>query len=424
MSAPLSETETRVLAALDEDELVASLVALVRVPSVTGTAAEGEVQHLLAGWFAQAGLEVDLWSEDLEAVRADPGFPGTEAPREEAWGLVGTTPGEGTPGLVLQGHVDVVPVGDPAAWAHDPFAAVVRDGRLHGRGACDMKAGVAANLAVARALHRSGVRLARRLALHSVVGEEDGGLGAFATLRRGHAGDAAVVTEPTSGRLLTANAGALTFRLEVSGLAAHGSTRTEGVSALDTFAVVHAALRRLEASRNAAPDPLFAGNALPYALSVGRVTAGDWASSVPDLLVAEGRYGVALDEDPAQAREALERCVAEAAATDPWLSTHPPLVTWPGGQFASGRLPTGHPLADKVADAAEAVGLVRPRIGGAPYGSDLRLYAAAGVPTLQFGPGDVRLAHSPRESVALDEVVAVARALAVLAVRRLATPAS
>lgn len=423
MSTP-TDVERRVLDALDEDALVASLADLVRVPSVTGSAAESEGQHLLAGWFERAGLEVDLWSEDLPALLADPGFPGLEAPRSEAWGLVGTTPGTGVPGLVLNGHVDVVPVGDPGAWRDDPFAAVVRDGRLHGRGACDMKAGLVANLAVAAALHRSGARLERRLAVHSVVGEEDGGLGAFATLRRGHTGDAVVITEPTGGRLLTANAGALTFRLEVGGLAAHGSTRLEGVSALDTFGVVHDALRRLEAERNRDADPLFAGSRLPYALSVGTVRAGDWASSVPDLLVAEGRYGVALGEDPQAARDAFERCVAEAAAGDPWLREHPPVVTWPGGAFASGRLPAGHPLADEVASAAETVGAARPVAGGAPYGSDLRLYAAAGVPTLQYGPGDVRLAHSPRESVDLGELVEVTRALCVLAVRRLTTPAS
>ncbi|HMM97118.1 ArgE/DapE family deacylase [Phycicoccus sp.] len=419
MSAPLTDVEHRVLAALDEDELVSGLVTLVRVPSVTGSPAEGEVQHLLAGWFARAGLEVDLWSEDLDALAAVPGFPGTEAPRTEAWGLVGTSPGEGAPGLVLNGHVDVVPVGDRSAWRHDPFGAVLEGGRLHGRGACDMKAGVAVNLAVARALHRSGVRLERRLALHSVVGEEDGGLGAFATLRRGHTGDVAVVTEPTGGRLLTANAGALTFRIEVPGRATHGSTRLDGVSAIDAFAVVQAALRDLEAARNAAPDPLFDGTPLPYGISVGTLVAGDWASSVPDLLVAEGRMGVVLGEDPAACRAALEEAVAAAAQADPWLADHPPRVSWPGGRFASGRLPAGHPLAAEVADAVEAVGGVRPAVAGAPYGSDLRLYADAGVPTLQYGPGDVRLAHSAQESVELAEVVAVARALAVLAARRL-----
>ncbi|MBM6404412.1 ArgE/DapE family deacylase [Phycicoccus sp. CSK15P-2] len=419
MTHPLTPAERRALDAVDDDATVAALTALVRVPSVTGTAAEGEAQHLVAGWMAEAGLEVDLWREDLDALRSAPAFPGSEAPRDEAWGLVGTGPGGGVPGLVLAGHVDVVPVGDPGAWSADPFAAVVADGRVHGRGACDMKAGVAANLAVARALHRSGVRLQRPLAVHSVVGEEDGGLGAFATLRRGHTGEAAVITEPTAGRVVTANAGALTFRLEVAGRAAHGSTRLSGVSALDAFAVVHAALRELEADRHERREPLFADEPLPYGISVGTVLAGDWASTVPDLLVAEGRMGVRLGEDPAAARSAFERAVAQAAAADPWLRDHPPVVTWPGGQFASGRLPAGHPLAAEVADAVEALGGPRPAVGAAPYGSDLRLYTEAGVPTLQYGPGDIALAHAADESVAVEELLAVTRALTVLACRRL-----
>ncbi|WP_235504596.1 ArgE/DapE family deacylase [Nostocoides sp. Soil756] len=419
MTAPMTPAERAVVEALDPDRLVATLAELVRIPSITGTAAEAEALHLLADRYRAAGLEVDLWCEDVDELRATTGFPGSEAPREEAWGLVGTTPGDGLPALVLQGHVDVVPVGDPTAWTHDPFGGVVEGGRLHGRGACDMKAGVAAALAVAEALHATGLPARRRLALHAVVSEEDGGLGAFATLRRGHTGEVAVINEPTGGRLLVANAGALTFRLEVPGRAAHGSTRLEGVSALDGFALVHAALRELEASRNRDLDPLFAGDRLPYALSVGTVHAGDWASTVPDLLVAEGRLGVALGEDPAEARVAFADAVRRAAETDPWLREHPPVITWPGGQFASGRLAPGHPLADEVAEAAEVAGLARPPVAGAPYGSDLRLYAAAGIPTLQFGPGDVRLAHSAHESVALDEMVAVAQALAVLAVRRL-----
>ena len=415
----LSGAERRVLDALDEDRLVATLAELVRVPSVTGSPEESEAQQLLAGRFADAGLDVDLWSDDLEELAADPGFPGTEVPRDQAWGLVGTTPGDGIPALVLSGHVDVVPVGDRWSWRHEPFGAAVEAGRLYGRGACDMKAGVAVNLTVAEALHRSGVGLRRRLALHSVVGEEDGGLGAFATLRRGHTGEAVVITEPTAGQLLVANAGALTFRLEVPGRATHGSTRLEGQSAVESFLVLHAALRDLEAARNTDPDPLFEGNPLPYAISVGTVQAGDWASSVPDLLVAEGRMGVGLGESTREAAAEFERAVAEAAAGDPWLARHPPRVTWPGGRFASGRLPEGHHLADEVASAVAVTGGPVPGVAAAPYGSDLRLYAAAGIPTLQYGPGDVRLAHSTRESVALAEVVTVARALAVLAVRRL-----
>lgn len=417
----LSSVESKVLSAVDERELVDSLVEMVRVPSVTGVDAESDLQHTMARQYEEAGLTVDSWQLDLDELRADPRFPGTEADRTEGYGLVGATPGEGEPGLVLQGHVDVVPIGDHAKWiGGDPFGADIKGDVLHGRGACDMKAGMAANLAVARALHRSGVKLARPLALHSVVSEEDGGLGAFATMLRGHRGEAAVITEPTSGRIVTANAGALTFRLAVAGRAAHGSTRYEGVSAFEAFLPIHHAIAALESVRNQDPDPLFGDNPLPYPIAVGRIHAGDWASSVPDLLVADGRLGVRLDEDPAHARAAFEAAIADAADRDPWLRDNRPEITWPGGQFASGRLPAGHSLIDEVGAAVtELSGGPVPESAAAPYGSDLRLYTGiGGIPTLHYGPGDVRFAHAPREQVSLRELIEVTRSLTLLAVRR------
>lgn len=411
------EAEGRVLDALDDARTATLLAELVRVPSVTGSDAESELQHHCARLLEESGLDVDLWEIDLAALRAAPGFPGTEAPRTQAHGVVGVTGGQGEPALVLQGHVDVVPIGDPARWeGTDPFGARTSGGFLYGRGACDMKGGLAANLAVVAALRASGVRLARPLAVHCVAGEEDGGLGAFATLARGHRGEAAVITEPTGGTVITATAGALTFRIEVRGRATHGATRHEGVNALEVFWPVFETLRRLETERNRDPDPLFAGNPLPYPIEVGTVRAGDWASSVPDLLVAEGRFGVRLGEDPARARLALEEALA--GIDNPWLREHPVTLTWPGGQFASGRVPEGHELPGQVADAVTDATGVRPIQTAAPYGSDLRLYAARGVPALHYGPGDVRLAHAPGERVELREVFEVSRALALLAVRR------
>ncbi len=144
---------------------------------------------------------------------------------------------------------------------------------------------------------------------------------------------------------------------------------------------------------------------------------GDWASSVPDRLVAEGRLGVQLDEDPTAARAALEAVVAEACRIDPWLADHPVTVEWWGGQFASGRLPDDSDLLQRVQAAHGTV-----TNGGsaeswvAPYGSDLRLLTGiGGIPTLQYGPGDAIAAHGPDEYVPLDEVRTTARALAVLA---------
>ena len=416
----LSDVETRLLDHLDEKALVDDLVQLVRVPSVTGTDAESDLQHEQSQSLRSWGFDVDAWKLDLDELGAHPEFPGSEAPRTEGYGLVGTI-GEGKPALVLQGHVDVVPTGDLDRWHdHDPFSGRIVDGVLHGRGACDMKAGVAANLAVARVLGTSGVQLERAFGFHSVVSEEDGGLGAFATMLRGHTAEAAVLTEPTSGRIVTANAGALTFEIRVQGRAAHGSTRLEGVSAFDAFLPINARLADLERERNAVPQPLFLDTSLPYPISVGRVTSGDWASSVPDLLVAEGRLGVALGEPVADARQALERAVAEVCARDPWLRDHPATVTWPGGQFASGSIDTAHELVGEVSSSIiDVEGRPAPRLTAAPYGSDLRLYSnIGGIPTLHYGPGDVRFAHAPREQVSIDELIAVARSLLVLTARR------
>jgi acetylornithine deacetylase len=282
-----------------------------------------------------------------------------------------------------------------------------------------MKAGVVACLAAVRAVRAAGIVPRRAFALHLVVGEEDGGLGAFATLERGHRGAACVIAEPTSGTVTTANAGALTFEITVPGVATHASTAYAGVSALDSYLPIHAALARLQAERNRTVDALMEEYPVAYPVSVGRVRCGDWASSVPDLLVAEGRLGVALDEHPDSARAALEGAVAEAARADAFLRDHAPTVRWSGGQFASGRYDgDGGTLLDTlVAAHADVTRGPRPRERGAPYGSDLRLYAEAGVPTLHYGPGEVRLAHGPDESVPIDELVTVTESLVLTLLR-------
>lgn len=416
----LTRTESRVLAQLDTTRLVADLVELVRLPSITGTDAEADLQHRQSTQLSRYGFEVDAWKFDLAALEAETGYPGTEAARTEGHGVVGSLGGSGIPALVLQGHVDVVPTGDISKWdGGDPFQGAITGRTLHGRGACDMKGGVAANFAVARTLAASGITLERPFAIHSVISEEDGGLGAFGTLLRGHTADAAVITEPTSGRIVTANAGSLTFTIRVPGRAAHGSTRLEGHSAFEAFLPIFQAVQDLERRRNLDRDPLFDGNPLPYPISIGKIAAGDWASSVPDLLTAEGRLGVRLDEDLDTARHDFDSAIATAALRDPWLADNPPQVRWHGGTFASGRLNDHHDLIHEVAaSVADVSDGELPSRAAAPYGSDRRLYDAMGIPALHYGPGDVRYAHAPREQVDLDEVIAVTSALIVLALRR------
>ncbi|MFI5909280.1 ArgE/DapE family deacylase [Dactylosporangium sp. NPDC051541] len=413
---------TRVQPALDalrdaRAETVRTLTDLIRIPSVGGTAAESEIVHHVADRLRAEGVELDLWPIPVAELAARPDFPGMEVERNEAWGLVARLPGAdpGAPSLMLNGHLDVVPPGDPATWTASPWSGELRDGHVYGRGACDMKGGFVSALSAFLAIHRTGTRPAGDLLLAAVVGEEDGGLGTFATLERGWRADACVITEPTALDVLAANGGALTFRLRVPGLAAHACARTSGVSAVEKFQIIFPVLRALEATRNRTVDPMMRRWDIAYPLEIGTVRAGDWASTVPDLLVAEGRFGVALDEPVERARTEFEATVAQACAEDPWLKEHPVTVEWWGGQFASGRCPDGTDLVRRVVRTHVATGGAEPAVVGAPYGSDLRLLTGRGVPAVQFGPG-VGYGHCPDERVSLDQVHACAETLVHLAV--------
>ena len=413
----LTPLERQVLDAVDERRLREELAALLRFPSLGGD--EDPIQGHMAARLTALGAEVDAWDIDLAALAAHPSFS-MEVPRTRGVGVVGTIVGHGDgPTLIFNGHVDVVPMGDASRWTVPPFASTERDGAIYGRGSCDMKGGLACALAALAALRASGVRLRGRLAFHSVIAEEDGGAGTLATLLRGHTGDGAISMEPTRLAVAPAHAGALGFRLRVPGRATHGCVREEGVSALETFEPIHHALLALESERNTRlAHRLFAGYRLPYALSIGRVTAGDWPSSVPDLLLAEGRYGLAPGEDAAAAVGEFERAVDAAADAHPFLRQHRPSVEWWGGRFLPARTADDAVVVQAAAAAATDVLGTPARLEGMTYGADMRLLVNDGhIPTVLFGPGDVRKAHGPDESVPVRDLVAVTRALAVAAVR-------
>lgn len=411
---------TRVLEYVDAhaDDIVADVADLVRLPSVSGTDEENQIQADLAYRLRGFGVEVDHWEVPLERTLAEPDFPGVEVERNAAWGLVGRRIGSGDgPSLMLNAHVDVVPPGEAEGWggAH-PFDGLVDARSVHGRGSCDMKGGLVASLWALRAMVDLRVPLRGDLLLGAVIAEEDGGLGTYAMLQRGWRADACVIPEPTSLDIAPGNSGALTFRLTVRGSGTHASRRLSGVSAIEKFIVVFDALRRLEARRNETRHPLAQRWELPIPIELGMVQAGDWASSVPDLLTADGRLGVAVDESVDDAKIALETAIAEVSEADPWLRANPVEVTWWGGQFAPGLTPTDSAVIGSVRRAHAVVSSHRQDTWVTTYGSDLRLMRnLGGVPTLHYGPGDAGLAHAPGEHVPIEEVLTATRALALTA---------
>jgi acetylornithine deacetylase len=400
--------------AVDPVALATDLAALIRLPSVTG--AEDAIAANLADRLEALGLKVEVFHPDPAAIREDPDWPGEEVARATLPVVIGRAGLRGSVRVVLSGHVDVVPIGDPATWTAEPFGAEVRDGDMYGRGACDMKGGIASILGAVRALRDCGAleRLRGELVVAFVPSEEDGGQGSLAAIRAGATGDMCIIPEPSSLDVIVAHAGAITFRLTVPGRAAHASRRTEGVSALDNLQTLVRALEADEARRNAEEtEPLMTALGLPYPTIVGKVAGGEWASTVMDKVVADGRYGVRLGQSPADAGAELRACIEAACEADPFLREHPATVEVYGAEFATARVPVDHHLPAGLARIAAGVTGRKPSFQGVPYGADMRLFTGPGeTPCVIYGPGDVRLAHASDERVPLAEVEVCARVLA------------
>jgi acetylornithine deacetylase len=391
--------ETGVLERLDPEALARDAAALVRVPSVTGD--ERLALEALADLAAALGLDADLHEHDLDALRAHAAYPGEETSRTELWGLTVTLPGRRPGRLAFNGHVDVVGPGT-VPWSHGPWSGALEDGRLHGRGAVDMKGAVVALVHALAALRDAP---APEIVLQCVASEEDGGLGTFAALERDAAFDAALIPEPTAFDVVCAQAGALTFRVVVPGRSAHAATRRQGCSALDRYVRVHAALHALEDRLNAGVEhPLMRALDLPYPLLVGQVHGGEWSSSVPDRVEAEGRIGVPVGADAAHVRGLLADAVARALDD----GEAPAEIHWTGGAFLPGETAPDDPWAVLVADAVRAERGAA-RTVGVPYGADMRLFTARGIPCVMAGTTGLERAHAVDEWVAVDELVSVAR---------------
>ena len=359
--------------------LVDDLATAVRVPSLTGD--EKPVLELLAERGEALGLRAELREYDLNAIRSHPDWPGAEAERTELWGLTLTRPGSG-PRLALCGHVDVVDVGTEP-WSRDPFSGDVADGRVHGRGSLDMKAGVVA------AMHGlAAAAPGREVVLHCVSSEEDGGQGCFAELERDSEYAACLITEPTGFETVCAQGGSLTVIGEVDGKAAHAAERLHGRSAIDAYLPVHQALADHEHALNAAvDDELMRALELPYPLVVGTLSAGTWPSTVPDRLTFTCRLPVRVGESFEDALAAMQRAVGDEVR-----------LRVDGGRFEAARTDEHGAFAQVVRDTAGG------GFAGVPWGADMRLWTARGIPTVMCGTHGIERAH------AVDEYVAIADA--------------
>jgi acetylornithine deacetylase len=397
------------------DDAVRLLQELVRVPSTTGD--EGAVQEKVEHAFRGRGLEVDVWEAEAREVEPYRDHVGDQEAYENRPNVAGTRRGRGGGrSLLLNAHIDTVAPGEPEAWGHDPLGGEVVCDRLYGRGSCDMKGGLVTHLAALDALEAAGVELAGDVTVTATVGEENGGLGALSAVLRGYRADAALITEPTRLRIVPAQGGSLVFRLTVPGRSAHAAVRDRGVSALEKFVPLFGALRELERERNATlSHPLYDHLENKVPISIGVVRAGNWASTVPEGLVAEGRAGLIPGEEVDAFKAQVHERLSDVADGDPWLRENPPHLEWFGGQFAPAEVPPEAPICEAIKKAHERMTGEEPAVEGVPYGADMRLFIRFGeTPCVMYGAGDVNVAHAPDEHIGITELTTATKTVACL----------
>ena len=432
---PLTEAESAVVEeiARGRDDLVGLAADLIAFDTTARgdpdepAREEALLQEYLRARLEAAGAAVDLWEPDPADVagsklapREGIGFAGRP---QLAARLVGSGGGRS---LLLNGHVDVVSVEPRERWTSDPFGAEVRDGKLYGRGAADMKGGIAAMVFAAETLVRAGLRLGGDLIVCTVTDEESTGVGALGAVVRGVRADAGIVTEPSSFDVWVACRGSLIPTITVEGRPGHSGLpqphwrRGGAVNAIEKADIVRDALRRLGEDWHGRPEQRH-----PY-LSPGDVVAcviagGDWPVTVPASCSVT--YHVAYLPAFADAEgwgSDVEReivtWIERAAATDPWLAENPPALTW-APEVPSSEVSTDEPIVTTLLEAAAEVGRGG-KIGGLDNWHDGATFTRfGGTPCVCFGPGDVALAHTIDEHVAVEDLVRSAQAIAVAALR-------
>ena len=325
----------RLAVAAGFDRQTAFLANLVRFPSTRGQ--EAPLQDWMARQLAERGYEVDRYTlADVDMAHL-PGFsPVMDTDYRRAVQVVGVRRAAAATGrsLILQGHVDVVPTGPSELWTHPPFDPAVRGEWLHGRGAGDMKQGVAAMVFALDAIAAAGLQPAADVTVQTVTEEECTGNGALSTLARGYRAEAVLIPEPTAGTITRAHVGVMWFRLRVRGVPVHVAQAQSGTNAiLSAFHLVEALQRHTEALNQAARnDPWFGAIPDPIKFNPGVIRGGDWASSTPAWCEVDCRIGLLPGASLEAAREGVQRCVAEAARGDGFMANNPPDITWNGFQ--------------------------------------------------------------------------------------------
>ncbi|WP_255717187.1 peptidase [Salipaludibacillus sp. CUR1] len=396
-----------------EKQLLSMLQQMIQEPSVQMN--ESGIQHKTVRWLEELDFTVEMWEPGGEELFNHHAFLSRREHFKGSPNVVGVRKGEGKgKSILLNGHIDVVPEGNLSDWAEDPYAGLVKDGKIYGRGATDMKGGNAAMLFALQAISSLKIPIKGDVIFHSVIEEESGGAGTLAAILRGYTADAALIPEPTNMKIFPKQQGSMWFRLKVKGKSAHGGTSYEGINAILKAQKVIQALESLEKVRNdRVTDPLFAKAPIPLPINVGVIEGGEWPSSVPDLVKIEGRVGISPEETVQEAQEEFTRAIRAMEGEDKWFKDHPVEIEWFGARWLPGSIDVNHPFMEILTEQYKGITGKSPEVEAAPWGTDGGIITAVGsTPSVVFGPGITRMAHQANEYIEIEKVRQCAEVIA------------
>lgn len=406
---PDADLLARLSAAVDAgfDREVTFLQELVRFPSRRGE--EAPLQDWMARELARRGYAVDRYSlADVALAAHEKAAPMVGVDPAGSIQVVGTHRAKNPTGrsLILQGHIDVVPEGPEAMWTHPPYAAVIRDGWMYGRGAHDMKSGVAAMIFAMDALRAAGLEPAADVYVQTVTEEESTGNGALSTLLRGYRAEAVLIPEPTGHTITRTHTGTLWFRLRVQGVPVHVAVAQDGSNAImSAYRLIEALVEHTKALNVAArSDGWYKDIPSPLKFNPGKIRGGDWASSTPAWCEVDCRIGLLPTTEVKEAMAGVEQVVREAARGDNFLANNPPEVVWNGFE-ADGF------ILDPGSEAEKVLGAAHQAVHGAPMEerrttavNDTRYYGRYyDIPALCYGPKG-EMAHGFDERTSLEDL--------------------
>ena len=389
------------------DRQIAWLTTLVGFRTLRGR--EARCQDWLAREFSGRGWAVDRYTLADVSMEHLPGYsPVMDTDYEQAIQVVASLRALEQAGrsLILQGHVDVVPEGPPEMWTSQPYEATIRDGRLYGRGAGDMKAGISAMVFALDAIRSAGYAPASDIYVQTVTEEECTGNGALSTLARGYRADACLIPEPTRGAILRGTIGVMWFRLKLRGRPVHVSESERGTNAImSAFGLLQAiqAFTR-DLNERVKTHPWFSRLDAPIKFNPGKIRGGDWASSTPAWCEVDCRIAVYPGVRLETFRAELAGVVARAAERDPFLANSPPEIVGNGFQADDYLLEPGSEFENTVRASHRMMAGVDPEERILPAVTDCRFYGRYyGIPSLAYGPSASE-GHGFDESVDLESV--------------------